>query len=97
MSRTNKGSSDNANTTKKPTPEKIAILGTGVAALTSAFYLTDQPNWQEKYDITVYQMGWRAGGKGASGCNAEYGERIEEHGLHIWFGFYFVRVFRVFL
>jgi uncharacterized protein with NAD-binding domain and iron-sulfur cluster len=88
MSRTNKGSSDNANTTKKPTPEKIAILGTGVAAMTSAFYLTDQPNWQEKYDITVYQMGWRAGGKGASGCNAEYGERIEEHGLHIWFGFY---------
>ena len=28
------------------------------------------------------------GGKGASGRNAEYGERIEEHGLHIWFGFY---------
>ena len=84
MSKITKSSSDNVNAT----PEKIAILGTGVAAMTSAFYLTDQPNWQEKYDITVYQMGWRAGGKGASGCNAEYGERIEEHGLHIWFGFY---------
>lgn len=70
------------------TPEKIAILGGGVSAITSAFCLTDQENWQEKYDITLYQLGWRIGGKGASGRNAEYGDRIEEHGLHIWFGFY---------
>lgn len=69
-------------------PEKIAILGGGVASMTTAFFLTSQSNWQEKYDITVYQMGWRLGGKGASGRNAEYGQRIEEHGLHIWFGFY---------
>ncbi|MEY8200872.1 MAG: NAD(P)-binding protein [Colwellia sp.] len=84
MSNTDKSPLDKAGTT----PEKIAILGTGVAAMTSAFYLTDQPDWQEKYDITIYQMGWRAGGKGASGVNSEYGQRIEEHGLHIWFGFY---------
>lgn len=69
-------------------PQKIAILGGGVAAMTSAFYLTDQPGWQNQYDITVYQMGWRLGGKGASGRNAALGNRIEEHGLHIWFGFY---------
>ena len=69
-------------------PEKIAILGGGVGAMTTAFYLTSQAGWQNKYEITVYQMGWRLGGKGASGRNAEYGERIEEHGLHIWFGFY---------
>ncbi len=69
-------------------PEKIVILGGGVGAMTAAFYLTSQSGWQDKYDITVYQMGWRLGGKGASGRNAEYGERIEEHGLHIWFGFY---------
>ncbi|TDF36571.1 hypothetical protein EYS14_17760 [Alteromonadaceae bacterium M269] len=68
--------------------EKIAILGSGVAAMTSACYLTEQDNWQDKYDITVYQMGWRLGGKGASGRNAEYGQRIEEHGLHVWFGAY---------
>lgn len=68
--------------------EKIAILGGGVGAMTTAFYLTNQSGWQDNYDITVYQMGWRLGGKGASGRNAEYGERIEEHGLHIWFGFY---------
>ena len=33
-------------------------------------------------------MGWRVGGKGASGRNLDIAERIEEHGLHIWFGFY---------
>lgn len=69
-------------------PKKIAILGGGVSAMTAAFYLTDQPGWQNRYDITLYQMGWRLGGKGASGRNADYGQRIEEHGLHIWFGFY---------
>ena len=69
-------------------PEKIAILGGGVGAMTTAFSLTDQPGWQNKFDITVYQMGWRLGGKGASGRNAALGQRIEEHGLHIWFGFY---------
>lgn len=69
-------------------PRKIAILGGGVSAMTAAFYLTDQPGWENQYDITVYQMGWRLGGKGASGRNAQIGQRIEEHGLHIWFGFY---------
>ena len=69
-------------------PEKIAILGGGVGAMTAAYFLTDQPGWQNNYDITVYQQGWRLGGKGASGRNAAMGERIEEHGLHIWFGFY---------
>ena len=69
-------------------PKKIVILGGGVSSMTAAFYLTDQPGWQNNYDITVYQMGWRLGGKGASGRNARYGQRIEEHGLHIWFGFY---------
>ena len=68
--------------------EKIAILGGGVSAMPAAFYLTEQENWQEKYDITVYQLGWRIGGKGASGRNPDYAQRIEEHGLHIWFGFY---------
>jgi uncharacterized protein with NAD-binding domain and iron-sulfur cluster len=69
-------------------PQKVAVLGGGVGAMTAAFHLTEQPNWQDRYDITVYQMGWRLGGKGASGRNAALGQRIEEHGLHIWFGFY---------
>jgi uncharacterized protein with NAD-binding domain and iron-sulfur cluster len=68
--------------------EKIAILGGGIGALATAYALTKQPGWRERYDITVYQMGWRLGGKGACGRNAELGERIEEHGPHVWFGFY---------
>ena len=69
-------------------PQKIAVLGGGVGAMSAAFHLSDQPGWQDRYDITVYQMGWRLGGKGASGRNADVAQRIEEHGLHVWFGFY---------
>jgi uncharacterized protein with NAD-binding domain and iron-sulfur cluster len=68
--------------------QKIAVLGGGMGSLTSVFKLTSDPEWQSKYEITVYQMGWRLGGKGASGRNGSVGERIEEHGLHLWFGFY---------
>lgn len=68
--------------------QKIAVLGGGMGALSAVYGITNQPNWEEKYDITVYQMGWRLGGKGASGRNTKLANRIEEHGLHIWFGFY---------
>lgn len=64
--------------------KKVAILGGGMSSLTTAYQLSQH----EEYDITVYQMGWRLGGKGASGRNAEMADRIEEHGLHVWFGFY---------
>lgn len=70
------------------TPEKIVILGGGVGSMAAAWYLSDQPGWQERYTITVYQQGWRLGGKGASGRNAQRAQRIEEHGPHVWFGFY---------
>lgn len=70
--------------------KRIAILGGGMSSLVTAYQLTNLPNWQDLYDITVYQMGWRLGGKGASGRNVEpdKGDRIEEHGLHLMFGFY---------
>ncbi len=68
--------------------QKVAILGGGLSSLVTAFELTQQPNWHKHYDITIYQMGWRLGGKGASGRNQEQHNRIEEHGLHIFFGFY---------
>jgi uncharacterized protein with NAD-binding domain and iron-sulfur cluster len=68
--------------------KKIAILGGGVGAMSAAFGLTSRPGWRDDFEITVYQMGWRLGGKGASGRNADHGQRIEEHGLHIWMGFY---------
>ena len=71
-----------------PVKQKVAILGGGVGAMTAAYALTESPGWKDKYEITVYQMGWRLGGKGASGREAGRGQRILEHGLHIWFGFY---------
>src|SRR5579863_4978647 len=67
---------------------KVAILGGGIGAMTTAFELTRSPKWQDNFDITIYQMGWRLGGKGASGRDLENRARIEEHGLHVWFGFY---------
>jgi geranylgeranyl pyrophosphate synthase/uncharacterized protein with NAD-binding domain and iron-sulfur cluster len=36
----------------------------------------------------VYQLGWRLGGKGASGRDAVSSQRILEHGLHLFLGFY---------
>lgn len=68
--------------------KKIAILGGGMASLTAAFELTSSPALRERFDVTVYQLGWRLGGKGASGRNQECAHRIEEHGLHVLMGSY---------
>ena len=53
--------------------------------MTAAWELT-KPEHQGRYEVTIYQEGWRLGGKGASGRGPS--GRIEEHGLHIWLGFY---------
>jgi uncharacterized protein with NAD-binding domain and iron-sulfur cluster len=66
-------------------PVRVAVIGGGCAALTAAFELT-RPEHKGRYQVTVYQMGWRLGGKGASGRGVS--GRIEEHGLHLWMGFY---------
>jgi len=65
---------------------KVALLGGGVGAITAAFELT-APHLGGRYDVTIYQPGWRLGGKCASGRGGP-DKRIEEHGLHVWFGFY---------
>jgi uncharacterized protein with NAD-binding domain and iron-sulfur cluster len=67
---------------------RVAVLGGGVGGITAAFELTKTPELRERFDVSVYQLGWRLGGKGASGRNEARGQRIEEHGLHIWFAFY---------
>lgn len=57
-----------------------------MAGLSAAWRLSE-PGWRERFDaISVYQRGWRLGGKAASsrGSNG----RIEEHGLHVWLGSY---------
>ena len=67
---------------------RIAVIGGGISAMTAVAEITGQPGWNEAYDITVYQSGFRLGGKGASGRNRAHHDRIEEHGLHIFMGFY---------
>jgi uncharacterized protein with NAD-binding domain and iron-sulfur cluster len=67
---------------------KIAVLGGGAASLSAVFALTELADWRSHYDITVYQMGWRLGGKGASSRDPECRGRNEEHGLHVFGGFY---------
>ena len=59
-----------------------------MGAMSAAFALSEIDPNGERYEVTVYQQGWRLGGKTASGRNAAMGQRIEEHGLHIWAGFY---------
>jgi uncharacterized protein with NAD-binding domain and iron-sulfur cluster len=57
-----------------------------MAGMAAAWRLSEA-EWQEDFEsITVYQRGWRLGGKAASsrGPNG----RIEEHGLHVWIGYY---------
>jgi uncharacterized protein with NAD-binding domain and iron-sulfur cluster len=66
-------------------PIEVAVIGGGCAAVTAAFELT-RPKHQGRFHVTIYQIGWRLGGKGASGRGPA--DRIEEHGLHIWMGFY---------
>jgi len=78
----------NTTSTTTNAKQKVAVLGGGIGALSAIYELTDLPENRAKYDITVYQLGWRLGGKGASGRNMAHENRIEEHGLHIWFGFY---------
>ncbi len=68
---------------------RVHVLGGGVGGMTAAFHLS-AGEWKQRFSsITVYQLGWRLGGKGASGRRNRDGEsRIEEHGLHVWFGAY---------
>ena len=57
-----------------------------MAGLVTAWELS-RGDWRRTYgSLTVYQRGWRLGGKGAS-SRGPHG-RIEEHGLHVLLGYY---------
>jgi uncharacterized protein with NAD-binding domain and iron-sulfur cluster len=65
-------------------PRRIAIIGGGMAGLAAAWRLSGELGVGA--EITVYEQGWQLGGKGASGRGVH--GRIEEHGLHVWLGYY---------
>jgi uncharacterized protein with NAD-binding domain and iron-sulfur cluster len=57
-----------------------------MGALAAALELTEG-DWRSRLgSVTVYQRGWRLGGKGASSRGIH--GRIEEHGLHVLLGYY---------
>jgi uncharacterized protein with NAD-binding domain and iron-sulfur cluster len=66
-------------------PRRVAILGGGIAGLTAAWELS-RPELRDRFAVTVYERDWRLGGKGASSRGIH--GRIEEHGLHVWLGYY---------
>ena len=69
--------------------EKIAILGAGPSALVAAMRLTETKALRDRYDITIYQQGWRVGGKCATGRDLDKHMRVYEHGIHGFLGCYF--------
>src|SRR4051794_26527252 len=56
-----------------------------MAGLTAAWALS-APECRDRFDVTVFERQWALGGKGASTRGVH--ERIEEHGLHVWLGYY---------
>ena len=72
-------------------PVKVVVLGGGVSGLAAAFELSD-PRHSGRFEVSLYQLGWRLGGKCASGRDLGMPQgrpkRIKEHGPHILFGFY---------
>ncbi len=68
-------------------PQRVVILGGGPAGVAAAYWLS-RPEQQGRYQVTLYTQGWRLGGKCATGRNADQGERIQEHGLHLLMGCY---------
>jgi uncharacterized protein with NAD-binding domain and iron-sulfur cluster len=70
------------------TKTRVAIIGGGPGGIATAFWLTSTRTLRDRFDVTLWTRGWRLGGKGATGRNATQHNRIEEHGLHLWLGFY---------
>lgn len=67
---------------------RVAIIGGGLAGLTAAYELSRTAAARERWDVTVYEMNHLLGGRLASAHHDERFGRNEEHGLHVWFGFY---------
>ncbi len=66
---------------------KVAILGGGPAGLAAAMALSATPDLRARFDVTIYQSGWRVGGKCGQGRSGP-ANRIEINGTHYLFGGY---------
>jgi uncharacterized protein with NAD-binding domain and iron-sulfur cluster len=63
--------------------KRAVVLGAGPAGLSAAMALIESGD----YEVHVYQMGWRAGGKCATGRDAVH-FRTRQNGSHYLFGCY---------
>jgi uncharacterized protein with NAD-binding domain and iron-sulfur cluster len=63
--------------------KRAVVLGAGPAGLSAALALIESGD----YDVDVYQMGWRAGGKCATGRDEGH-YRARQNGSHYLFGCY---------
>ena len=68
------------------TKQRVAIIGGGPSGLSTAFALSD-PSLAERFDVTVYQLGWRAGGHCSSG-RVPPNWWVDQNGTHYLFGCY---------
>ena len=64
------------------------MLGGGLGSLSAVFALTEAPDWQDRFEVTLYQIGWRLGGKARSGRNLKANTRSEAFGHQLWWGCY---------
>ncbi len=60
--------------------QTVVILGGGCGAVTAAFELTATQELRDRFEVELYTLGWRLGGKGASGRNRDHSLRIEGTG-----------------
>ena len=89
MSPRSASSSRPSRTDSAPRPRRrIVIIGGGLSGLVTAYELSRTPELRARFEVDLYQLGHRLGGKLASGRNLAQSGRSEEHGLHVWFGFY---------
>ncbi|MFN9809034.1 MAG: NAD(P)-binding protein, partial [Deltaproteobacteria bacterium] len=69
---------------------RVLVLGGGMGGLAAAHALTDTDARRARFEVTVLSMGHYLGGKGSNlrHPDANLGRRVEEHGIHVFFGFY---------
>lgn len=67
---------------------KVVIVGGGISGLTAAYELSRTADLRAAWGVEVVEMGHRYGGRLASEFHPEAWGRNQEHGLHVWFGFY---------
>ncbi|HEX7663001.1 MAG TPA: acetoacetate decarboxylase family protein, partial [Polyangiaceae bacterium] len=81
-----------------PAKTRVLILGGGLGGLATALQLTSTEAYRNRFDVKIVAQGHRLGGKGSSWRSPDprYSSRIEEHGIHVIFGFYhnFLRMLR---